>query len=88
MSMSRQDCNSRPIGSVIRDKMPAKGSKAVLTADATLCRKAANGAMIPLWRAASIGLKSPSETAITNPINRGLNKPAVTNLCVAQNKAD
>ena len=79
--MSLQDCNSRPKGSVNRTKMPAKGTRAVLTASATLCRNAAIGAMTPLCRAARVGLSSPSEMPITNPINRGRNKPAVTNLC-------
>lgn len=83
MSMSRQDCNNRPRGSVMRSRMPAMGSSDVLTADATLFRNAATGTMTPLWRAASKGLTNPSEMLNTNPINRGRNKPAATNLCNA-----
>ena len=83
MSMSRQDCNNRPRGSVMRSRMPAMGWSDVLTADATLLRNAATGTMTPLWRAASKGLTNPSEMLNTNPINRGRNKPAATNLCYA-----
>ncbi len=81
--MSRQDCSKRPRGSVMRRMMPATGTSDVLTADATLCRNAATGTTTPLWKAASRGLTSPSEMPITNPISRGRNKPAVTNLCNA-----
>jgi hypothetical protein len=48
-----------------------------------LLRNAATGTMTPLWRAASKGLTNPSEMLNTNPINRGRNKPAATNLCNA-----
>ena len=85
MSASRQDCNTRLMGSVINNKMVANGSNAFLTAMPTLCRKVANGAMTPLCSADRAGLTIPSERPITNPIKRGLNNPAVTNLQV-QNK--
>lgn len=81
--MSRQDCNKRPKGSVMRLKMPAKGINDVLNADAQLCKNVASGTTTPLCSAASKGFSSPSEMPITNPISRGRNKPAVTNLCNA-----
>lgn len=78
--MSRQDCSNRPRGSVTRLKIAANGVRDVLTAKPTLCKNVATGTTRPLWMAANKGFSIPSEMPITNPINRGRNKPAVTNL--------